>query len=127
MKAKLTFEQDLNSSLQVGDNIWYVNTTNVGSYDTASTNNNDFVLLGKVLSISSQYRKAEVEVELSGFDLPQDLGFVLDENTFIMFSKNNQVNSSSLKGYYAELEFVNNSNKRIELFAIASDVNESSK
>jgi len=64
---------------------------------------------------------------MAGFDLPQDLGYVLDQNTFIMFSKNNKVNSSSLKGYYAELEFVNNSNKKIELFAVSSEISESSK
>ena len=127
MKAKLTFEQELNKSLQIGDNVWYVNTTSSGSYDTASTNNNDFALLGKVISVSAPYQKAEIEVEMACFDLPQDLGYVLDQNTFIMFSKNNKVNSSSLKGYYAELEFVNNSNKKIELFAVSSEISESSK
>ena len=127
MKAKLTFEEDLNSSVQVGDNVWYVNTTNVGNYDTASVNNNDFVLLGTIISISSPLRKPVLEIDIAGFDTPDDLGFVLDETTFIMFSKNNQVNSSALKGYYAELNFVNNSNKKIELFAVSSEINESSK
>ena len=37
MKAKLTFDQDLNSSLQVGDIIWYDPTPEVGGYKTAST------------------------------------------------------------------------------------------
>ena len=127
MKAKLTFEEDLNSSVQVGDNVWYVNTTNVGNYDTASVNNNDFVLLGTIISISSPLRKPVLEIDIAGFDTPDDLGFVLDETTFIMFSKNNQVNSSALKGYYAELNFVNNSNKKIELFAVSSEINQTSK
>tara|TARA_R100001591_G_scaffold87340_1_gene93482 strand:- start:230 stop:613 length:384 start_codon:yes stop_codon:yes gene_type:complete len=127
MKAKLTFEEDLNSSVQVGDNVWYVNTTNVGNYDTASVNNNDFVLLGTIVSISSPLRKPVLEVDIAGFDTPDDLGFVLDQTTFIMFSKNNQVNSSALKGYYAELNFVNNSNKKIELFAVSSEINQTSK
>tara|TARA_R100001015_G_C4589852_1_gene145454 strand:+ start:700 stop:1083 length:384 start_codon:yes stop_codon:yes gene_type:complete len=127
MKAKLTFEEDLNSSVQVGDNVWYVNTTNVGNYDTASVKNNDFVLLGTIVSISSPLRKPVLEIDIAGFDTPDDLGFVLDETTFIMFSKNNQVNSSALKGYYAELNFVNNSNKKIELFAVSSEINQTSK
>jgi hypothetical protein len=127
MKAKLTFNEDLNSSVQVGDNVWYVNTTNVGNYDTASVNNNDFVLLGTIVSISSPLRKPVLEIDIAGFDTPDDLGFVLDQTTFIMFSKNNQVNSSALKGYYAELNFVNNSNKKIELFAVSSEINQTSK
>ena len=107
--------------------MWYVNTTNVGNYDTASVNNNDFVLLGTIVSISSPLRKPVLEIDIAGFDTPDDLGFVLDQTTFIMFSKNNQVNSSALKGYYAELNFVNNSNKKIELFAVSSEINQTSK
>ena len=44
-----------------------------------------------------------------------------------MFAKNKEVNSSSLKGYYAEVKFVNNSNEKAELFSIGSGVSESSK
>jgi hypothetical protein len=127
MIAKLTFEHDLNASLQVGDNIWYAPTTQSGGYNTTSTNSNSFALLGQVISISSQYRLAEIEVEIPGFDLPQDLGLVLDNTTYVMFSKNKKINSSDLKGYYAEINLVNNSTEKIELFAIGSSTAISSK
>ena len=46
---------------------------------------------------------------------------------YIMFAKNKEVNSSSLKGYYAEIKFENYSTDKIELFAVTSEASESSK
>tara|TARA_R100001440_G_scaffold18787_2_gene31790 strand:- start:487 stop:861 length:375 start_codon:yes stop_codon:yes gene_type:complete len=122
-QIKLTFDQDLNSSLQVGDTIWYVLTSDIGGYETALTSNNSFEKLGVVAEISPQYTKPIITVDL----LPNFISNSVSTNTFIMFSKNKTVNSDGLKGYYAELEFSNNSNKRIELFSIGSEINESSK
>ena len=46
---------------------------------------------------------------------------------FIMFSKDNKANLSSLLGYYAEIQFVNNSSTKAELFSVGADVFISSK
>ena len=46
---------------------------------------------------------------------------------FLSFAKDIRANESSLKGYYAEVEFKNISNKYAELFAISSDIVPSSK
>tara|TARA_R100000935_G_C2759410_1_gene133002 strand:- start:31 stop:597 length:567 start_codon:yes stop_codon:yes gene_type:complete len=126
IKVRLTFDYDLNKSLQIGDAVWYAHTTTSGSHEVASTNNNDFLFLGTVIDISNQYKKSTIDVSYSGFDLPQDLGLEL-KGAFIMFSKDKAVNSAGLKGYYAELEFVNNSKKKIELFSVGSEVVQSSK
>ena len=48
-------------------------------------------------------------------------------NYFIMFSKNKLVNNNSLLGYYAEVKLTNNSTDKAELFALSSEVLESSK
>ena len=48
-------------------------------------------------------------------------------NDFISFAKNNKVNMSSLLGYYAGVNFVNNSTEKVELFSVGSEVSESSK
>jgi len=117
-KIELTFDQELNSSLQVGDIIWYVPTSNVGGYETASTDDNAFEKLGPVTELSGQYLKPKITVVI-----PQNI----NTSTFIMFSKDKTVNSAGLKGYYAELEFVNNSNRKIELFSVGSEVVQSSK
>ena len=45
-----------------------------------------------------------------------------------MYSKSKVVNNSSLNGYYAEVTFRNNDpNNKSEIFAISSDVSQSSK
>ena len=46
---------------------------------------------------------------------------------FIIFVKDNIVNTSSLIGYFAEAEFINYSNTPAELFSVGSEVVESSK
>jgi len=49
------------------------------------------------------------------------------KNDFLMFAKDASVNTSGLKGYFADVTFVNDSMDKAELFAISSDVGESSK
>ena len=46
---------------------------------------------------------------------------------FQMFSKDNTVNMSSPKGYYAKAKIVNNSKIKSEMFAVSVDGYESSK
>ncbi len=49
------------------------------------------------------------------------------QGDFISFVKDKRVNTSSLLGYYASINFVNNSTDKIELFSVGSEVVESSK
>ena len=46
---------------------------------------------------------------------------------FFLIGKDNRVNATSLLGYYADVKFVNDSRKKIELFSVGSEVSESSK
>lgn len=48
-------------------------------------------------------------------------------DSFIFFSKDNKANLSSILGYYAEIEFRNNSQQEGELFSAGCEVFESSK
>jgi len=58
----------------------------------------------------------------------QPIGFVPPAiNDFIFFAKNNAVELSSIKGYYANVNFINDSRKRAELFSVACGVAVSSK
>ena len=47
--------------------------------------------------------------------------------SFIMFSKDNKVNLSSVLGYYASATFRNDSTEKAELFNVGADIFESSK
>ena len=46
---------------------------------------------------------------------------------FILFSKDNAVNLTSLIGYFASVKLRNNSNIKSEIFSVGVDVEESSK
>jgi hypothetical protein len=46
---------------------------------------------------------------------------------FLMFAKDRKANTSSLKGYYADVSMVNDSRGEIELFAIGLGTTASSK
>ena len=46
---------------------------------------------------------------------------------FILFSKDNKANLSSMLGYYAKIKMRNNSRKKAELFKVGADYSESSK
>lgn len=126
MEITLTFDPQvvLNRSLQVGDTIWYVAPSSAGGYNIADTN--DVKKLGTVEFVSDQYRQPEVKVSVYTSSSPPVMPLI-DENTFIMFSKNNKANLSDLTGYFAETKFTNNSTEKVEIFSIGSEISESSK
>ena len=122
MQIKLTFNEPLNHSLQTGDTVWYTDTSQTGGYDTADLS--QIVKLGTVEEISNQYRRHQVII--SNYDqLTPSLSGL--EQSFVMFSKDNKVNLTSLVGYYAKARFENNSKDKAELFAVGSEVVQSSK
>ena len=104
-----------NASLQIGDRAYYVPIAAVSS-------DND-QLIGSSLSptggmeiteIGPSYIKVSENIEVP-------------ENSFLLFAKNNEINTSSLKGYYATLQMVNSTSNRAELYALGSDIVKSSK
>tara|TARA_R100000544_G_C2174307_1_gene33756 strand:+ start:18 stop:353 length:336 start_codon:yes stop_codon:yes gene_type:complete len=106
----LTFNS-LNTSLQVGDTAWYVETSN----NTADTE--DIVKIGEVKEINNN----TIVVDSISSTLADIDGF------FIMFSKNNKANLGDIKGYYAEVKLVNESTEKAEVFSLGSEISQSSK
>jgi len=102
----LTFANKVNDSLQVGDTLYYTNNGTV------------LVQIGQVTSpLTSFGVQATVESTLV---LPT-------ANSFILFSKDNKANLSSLVGYFAEVEMTNDSTSYAELFSVNMEIAESSK
>ncbi len=120
MQITLTFTEQLNSSLQIGDTAWYVNTGQAGGYDAAQSSLAK--KLGVVKDIINQNENNKIIVSNNFSNETPNL-----DNVFIMFSKDNRANTSSLVGYYAEVSLENNSKDKIELFAVGSEVSQSSK
>jgi len=97
-----------------------VETTNFTFLGTVTIN--DPLVSGDVVSINLLY---SINVDDSSFTNP--ITNSLTNSSFISFLKNNQVNKKSVKGYYAEVKFVNNSKEKAELFSVGSEISESSK
>ena len=109
----LTFSGSINTSLQIGDIIYFQTPATNGSFDTIDSSSiNKY---GDVTALT----KTTVTVNLTG------TAPVTDD--YIMFVKNHIVNTSSLVGYYADVKFENNSTEKIELFSVGSEITESSK
>lgn len=60
-------------------------------------------------------------------DHPSSTSTICEDGSFIMFSKDNKVNMSSMLGYYASIEYRNDSLEKAELFKVGAEVFESSK
>ena len=152
----LTFPNNLNDSLQIGDTAWYMTTATQtlsdGDYNlvdstdgTAYDGSNPPIFYENQAGNATQaYSSAFVELG-TVTNLPTDMGGGLttanqmqvhvsatatrptQNVSFILFSKDARANMSSLLGYYADVEFVNTSNTEAEIFAVNSEIVESSK
>ena len=122
-KITLTFSAPLNTSCQVGDLAYYVTTIDNSSTGGFKTNNTDGVkLIGQIRQITNPTSSTPTVI------CNTDLGGSLDGlSKFILFSKDNKVNLSSILGYYASVKLVNDSNVASELFSVGMDMFESSK
>jgi len=113
------FSQDINVSVQVGDLAWYVPTSLQGAqgnqYQTNDIDN--IVLIGPITNVNNN----TLTIDQPAGQAPPS------SSDFIMFSKDNRANASGLLGYYAKVKFINDSKDKIELFAVGSEVFESSK
>ena len=120
----LTFSNDpQQTGITVGDTVYYIDTTSVaslGGFNTTSDLDN-IIQIGTVLGFSQIGGNYIVNVTNSlAINLPT-------QNDYIFFSKNNSVELSSIKGYFASLKFVNDSTDYAELFQVGVGVTESSK
>tara|TARA_Y100001938_G_scaffold140880_1_gene209734 strand:- start:184 stop:630 length:447 start_codon:yes stop_codon:yes gene_type:complete len=140
--------RELNSSVQEGDLVYFLNPTTNSGFQEANINN--IQQIGRVGIIrrgvdvmglengqvnedgvvaSPPYSFVNIIVDtLDQFVLQGvEAAGITPDNSFIFFSKNNTVNAGSLKGYYASIEFRNNSTTEAEMFSASCDVTESSK
>tara|TARA_R100001510_G_C7625358_1_gene185320 strand:- start:34 stop:381 length:348 start_codon:yes stop_codon:yes gene_type:complete len=109
----ITLGKMQNPSLQIGDFAFYQVRSNVTSL--MQTANNP-IYIGQIIGLGENY----IDVE-SSLD-PADI------SGFLMYSKSKVINNSSLNGYYAEVTFRNSDvNNQAEIFAINSEVSQSSK
>ena len=105
----LKFPQPLNVSIQIGDTTYYSN----------DINGVDIQVMGLITAIDKTLNTITTEI---GTDTIRPT-----LTSFILFSKTASVNTNGLKGYYAEMQFKNDSVDYAELFSVGSDILVSSK
>ena len=106
----INLNENINSSLQVGDTLYYV-TLN----DFPLSNDVNPILIGKVTNINGN----SIETE--------ETAATPNAGDFLMFVKNNKVNTSGLKGYYAKARLELQTAGVGKLFSVSAEVSESSK
>ena len=124
----ITFNDPINISCDVGDDVYTTPTT---AQDAANT-----LFLGSMGSLTLVGTVFAV-VNGDGLDPTSPISLIVDHgtmpvptiaaNAFMMFSKNKIANTSGITGYFAEATWVNNSTKEAELFAVGSSIAMSSK
>ena len=114
--VKLTFNFYVNASVQVGDTVYYVDVAVDNNVSTASGYSN-IVKMGDVLV---------TEPKAITINHDDNIPLPITSN-FIMFSKDNAANLSSVLGYFANVKFVNESTDKAEIFSVGVDMFESSK
>jgi hypothetical protein len=148
----LGFNGNLNTSIDIGDSVYYIVTSTVGADTDNSTQfttgGTDWIFVGTISTIqtssinnySSPYYTSEQQYLIDETNVAPgvqvDTKIEIQEGeeinippaeSFIFFSKDNKYNMSSLTGYYSEVQFKNNSTDKAELFATSCDIAESSK
>ena len=117
-----TLTYPLNQAVQPGatDVAYYADVSAYTLSDSSTVDYADaFVRLGPITAVDYAAKQITCDVPISTV-LPAT-------NDFLFFSKDNRANMTSLLGYYAEVEVRNNSTEKVELFAMGSEIFESSK
>jgi|5_EtaG_2_1085323.scaffolds.fasta_scaffold00221_10 hypothetical protein len=114
------------ASIQVGDTAYYIDPSSSGGFQIGDNFTQDNIItIGKVTSVDGGYLSDQ-----DYFNITCDMinnATPPTTSSFILFSKDNTVNCSSLVGYYGSAKFKNDSTEKAEMFATSCEINESSK
>lgn len=130
--VKLTFSGMVNTSLQAKVAALESQTASVdnGAWDviyftridsTTGKQSGDVYRLGKCIGISSEGNSYSISVE------PDPTAQTPDSNDYVFFGKENKINISGVRGFFAEVEMKNDSDKAARLFSVGSEISPSSK
>lgn len=113
----LTFTNEINTSVQVGDTAYHSRVGTTAGFSTSSS----IVEIGPISSINRLTKQIVCSPStITSTTRPPD-------GSFILFSKDNRANMASPLGYYAQVKFKNDSTVKGEMFSAACEVFESSK
>jgi hypothetical protein len=104
-----------NISLQVGDIAYYTPVDQNWNSSGADLGVVNPVKIGVIDEVGNNY------IKITNYNITPPV------DSFLMFAKDNTVNKSGVKGYFAQVDFAYNDVDKAELFSVAAEVKESSK
>ena len=126
MIATYTINGPLNSSVQIGDELYFSLKTTDSGYATS----NNFIHTGTITALSSGSSESTLTVNFTNLSsVPGGANYssVAIEDYFLFFAKNTSVNLNRIKGYYADVLIKNDSTDKAELYTVGAEIQKSSK
>ena len=120
MPITITFPNPINVSVQIGDGVYYTNTTTAGGFthDNSVSGGTGLVYMGPCTAVTANTISCEI-----ANSTPRPTS-----SSFICFAKDTRLNRSGLTGYFAEVEMRNDDYVNpSEMFMVSSEIAESSK
>jgi len=132
----LQFSFEINSSVNVGDHVFYIPGMVNSSQGSLPSNYfdegylNNAYYFGKIYSISNQDAvNGTPSITVDVFTDSNNVQVVSNPaaGDWVFYLKDTVVDQDDLKGYYASVKLKNNSKDKAELFALSANIEESSK
>jgi|15BtaG_2_1085339.scaffolds.fasta_scaffold08859_3 hypothetical protein len=123
---QLDFSHEINTSLQIGDNVYFTSTSSLAGFDYNNSTFGGQTHVGVVYAIITPFQ-IEVEGDYLYSNGQPNANNIPSDSDYISFSKNRIANNNDLLGYFATAEFVNDSPWHAFLWSVGSDVTENSK
>ena len=119
-QVTVNFPTIINASLQVGDTVYFVNTTTASTFEINASNVVEFGVVAQLIGITGSYSGIVVSTSIPAASYPT-------LTDYFFFTKDNKANQSSVLGYYSQVNIRNNSKDEAELFSVGVDFFQSSK
>ena len=126
MIATYTINGPLNSTVQIGDELYF----SLKTTDSGYTTSNNFIHTGTITNLSSGSSESTLTVNFTNFtNVTGGVNYnsVNIEDYFLFFAKNTSVNLNRIKGYYADVLIKNDSTDKAELYTVGAEIQKSSK
>jgi hypothetical protein len=129
----IDFDYELNTSLQIGDEVYHTIVSTLGGFSQDGNNVTTHIgVINDIIenSTASGLPQFQLQVVSQHVDPANNTllaGILPTSNSFLSFSKDKTVNDNDLLGYYASINFQNDSRVKAELFSVGTSVVESSK
>jgi len=120
MADRINFTQPINDSAQVGDILYFTDVDVIGNADPTP------IEIGPITEIGNNFVVVDGPIATPAGLTTVDIEAGAIPPLF-MFRKDGQANISTLVGYFAEVNLIQNATDRRELFGIGSEIFVSSK